>query len=279
VIQERVSDPLRLMTQMRQYELCIACSEEDICRWAFQAGMRPKEDRPHLTAMYVASLRLQAARLCEKVKRDAITVQEAMRILRTAQKFEKLVSARIDAESMESPGKVSPISGHSDWWTTALSLNKHAFRLLICHLIADVCAWLSWPGTQCSEFDESARNAAEVAKPDIDSIISIIPYLCTWTEGRRRGASSPCGRNDAQSTQGLTHLMVIWPLYLAADSPLATATQRDYIQLKLQLMAENLGVRHASAVSRVRICYWWRRNCGSWCGESCFVTDPFPLST
>lgn len=233
--------------------------------------MRPKDERPHLSFMYAGNLRLQAARLCSKVERDAKTMQEALRILKTAQEFEKMVTQRV---------KTGPRIEYSDWWTATRSLNKYAFRLLICHLIADVCAWLAGPGIHDGEFEDTGMEAAATARADIESIVSAIPYLCEWTEGKERGASSPCGQNDAQSTRGVTHLLVIWPLYLAGDSRFSTVAQKDYIQLKLELMAENLGVRHASAVSKVSkhpilVVLKLRHRVV----EAVSVTDRFPCST
>lgn len=253
---------------MRQYVLSLTCTEDDVCRWTAQAGMRLKNQRPHLAAMYVGHLRQKAARLLEARERNAKTTQEAMEILGTAQKFEKLVTQSFEAEATEllgeriaTPSSSSPSTAadasrdstlvYSDWWTASRSLNKFAFRLLICHIIADISDWLGdGPNAQ---FQGSGMKAAAIAKKDIDSIIASIPYLCAWREGKSRGASSPCGRNDLASTQGITSLLVIWPLYLAGNSRFATVEQKEYIRHKLTWMAENRGVRHALGVSKVCI--------------------------
>lgn len=271
--------PGRHTLQMRQYALSLTCSDEDVRRWAVQASLRPKQQRPHLTAMYVGHLRQKVARLLKTDERSAKTVQEAMAILGTAQKFERMVTQRFEAEATELRGErvassplADPARGtttlvYSDWWTAARSLNKYAFRLLLCHIIADMSDWLGeGPVNANAEADANANanantqspedpgaKAANIAKQDIESIITSIPYLCTWEEGKSRGASSPCGRNDLVSTQGITSLLVIWPLYLAGDSRFATAEQKEYIQHKLAWMADNRGVRHALGVSKVGV--------------------------
>lgn len=247
---------------MRQYVLSLTCSEDDVCRWTVQAAQRPKQQRPHMTAMYVGLLRQKVARILETDERNAKTTQEAMEVLGTAQKFEELVSERFEAEATELLGEriVSPSDAndpckatlvYSDWWTAARSLNKLAFRLLICHIIVDMLDWLG-DGLDARS-QRCGMKAAANAKRDIESIIASIPYLCAWKEGKSRGASSPCGRNDIASTQGIASLLVIWPLYLAGDSRCATVEQKEYIQQKLAWMAENRGVRHALGVSKVRI--------------------------
>lgn len=270
---------------MRQYVLSLTCSEDDVYRWSTQASMRYKHQRPHLAVMHVGHLRQKAARLLNKSggERNAKTIKEAMEILGTAQKFERLVTQRFEAEANELLGeRVGPSSSslssgagddddenddgdnnynnnmrerstlvYSDWWTASRSLNKYAFRLLICRIIADISEWLGdGPDAQ---FQGSGAKAAAIAKRDIESIIASIPYLCAWREGKSRGASSPCGRDDVTSIQGITSMMVIWPLYLAGDSRFATVEQKEYIRHKLAWMADNRGVRHALGVSKVCI--------------------------
>lgn len=246
---------------MRQYDLKLDMSEEDMCRWTVQAAMHPSDHPPHLTSMYVADLRLKFGRLLESNERSVETIQVAMQILGTAQKFESMMTQRVNAESMESPGQrivPSHSSEHpamstivySDWWTATRSLNKYALRLLLCNIIADVSEWLDGPEGQ---FKGSSQKAIDIAKDDVENIIASIPYLCTWGAGKPRGASSPCGLNDVASVEGLTSLLAIWPLYLAGDSRFATAEQKHYIQRRLSWIGENVGVKHASGVSKVRI--------------------------
>ncbi|KAJ4423104.1 hypothetical protein N0V82_002233 [Gnomoniopsis sp. IMI 355080] len=247
---------------MRQYVLSLTCSEDDVCRWSNQAGLRlKKHQRPHLAAMYVGHLRQKAARLLDTDERNAKSTQEAMEILGTAQKFEKMVTQSFEAEATELLGErveASPDANgisdfklvYSDWWTASRSLNKFAFRLLLCHIIADTTDWLC-DGPDAPQFQGSGMKAAAIAKRDIDSIIASIPYLCAWKGSQQnRGASSPCGRDDATSTQGITSMLVIWPLYLAGKSRFATVEQKEYIRQKLAWMAENMGVRHALGVSK-----------------------------
>lgn len=244
---------------MRQYEMKLDMSEEDMCRWTVQAAMHPSDHPPHLTAMYVADLRFKCGRVIESQERNAETIQMAMQILGTAQKFESMMTQLLDAESMENPEaravpSLSPEHPamstivYSDWWTATRSINKYAFRLLLCNIIADVSEWLDGPEGQ---FKGSSQKAIDLAKDDVENIVASIPYLCTWGAGKPRGASSPCGLNDVASVEGLTSLLAIWPLYLAADSRFATIEQKDYIQRRLCWISENVGVKHASAVSKV----------------------------
>lgn len=249
---------------MRQYELSLDVTEEDLCQWTVQASMHPEHRKPHLTAMWVGDLRLRVARLIEARERSVTTIQTAMEILGAAQKFERLVTRRFEAEDRELLGEeivpcaVSPEHPagrkivYSDWWTATRSINKYAFRLLLCHIIADVSGWLD--GSE-SQFTGSGSKAAQIARQDIDSIIASIPYLCSWRAGASRGASSPCGRDDIASVEGITSLLVIWPLYLAGDSQFATREQKEYIQRRLGWIAENRGVKHASGVSKARLFY------------------------
>lgn len=249
---------------MRQYDLKLDLSDEDMYRWTVQAAMHPSDHPPHLTAMYVADLRLKLGRLVELGERNVKTIQTAMQILGTAQKFESMMTQRLEADSLESlenpeARAVPSLSSehpalstivYTDWWTATRTLNKYAFRLLLCNIIADVSEWLDGPEGQ---FKGSSQKAIDIAKDDVENIVASIPYLCTWSSGKPRGASSPCGLNDVASVEGLTSLLAIWPLYLAADSRFATAEQKSYIQRRLCWIGENVGVKHASGVSKVRL--------------------------
>lgn len=247
---------------MRQYELSLDVTEEDLCRWSVQASMHPEHRKSHLTAMWVGNLRLKLARLVETRERSVKATQTAMEILRAAQKFERLVTQRCEAEDRELlggqsvPFAVSPEHPagkkieYTDWWTATASLNKYAFRLLLCHIITEVSDWLVEPEAQ---FTGSGSKAGQIARQDIENIIASIPYLCSWRAGASRGASSPCGRDDVASLEGITSLLVIWPLYLAGHSQFATLEQKEYIQRRLGWIGENRGVKHASGVSKVRL--------------------------
>lgn len=249
---------------MRQYELSLEVTEDDLCRWTVQAAMQPKGQRPHLVAMWVGDLRLKVDRLLKTKERNAETNESALGILTAAQKFERMVTKRFEAEEPDLLGEKrmpSLLENHpaahtivySDWWTATRSLNKYAFRLLLCHMIADTSEWLDQggPGSP-SQFIGAGQQAREVAVNDIETIIASIPYLCAWGSGEPRGASSPCGRSDVASVEGITSLLVVWPLYLAANSQFATQEQKDYIQRKLGWIGETVGVKHASGVSKVR---------------------------
>lgn len=248
---------------MRQYELSLEVTEDDLCRWTVQAAMHSESSRPHLVAMWVGDLRLRVDRLLKAKQRDAGTHRAALEILSAAQKFERMVSKRFEAEDPDLLGEKrmpSVFEDHpaaytivyADWWTATRSLNKYAFRLLLCHLIADTCEWLEdGPGNPC-QFMGAGQRAAAIARNDIDNIIASVPYLCAWGSGEPRGASSPCGRGEIASVEGITSFLVVWPLYLAGDSRFATQVQKDYIQHKLGWIGETVGVKHASGVSKVR---------------------------
>lgn len=246
---------------MRQYDLSLTLTEEDLCRWTMQASMHPGAEGPNLMPMWVANLRLRVARIIDSNERAPETLQAAMELLGMAQKFERMVTQRFEAESPElSAERVLPSMTpehpaattiiYADWWTATRALNKYAFRLLLCHIIADVSEWLDGPEAQ---YRGSTSKAIDIARTDIENIIASIPYLCTWSVGQPRGASSPCGRDDASSVEGLTSFVAIWPLYLAGDSRFATPEQKVYILRKLKWMGENVGIKHAFSISRVCI--------------------------
>lgn len=226
-----------------------------------QAAKHSGADRPHLTAMWVADLRLKVARLVESQDRSPDGIQSAMKILSSAQKFEWLVSQRFEAKKSERLGtqnQLQTTTGHAmqrphvdyrDWWSATRALNKHAFRLLLCHIIADISDWLN-EGTGL--FQGSGAKAANTAKEDIEAIMASLPYLCDRKSEEYRGASSPCGRDDLSSVEGITSLLVIWPLYLAGESRFATSVQKGHIQSRLDWIGDNMGVKHASGVSKVR---------------------------
>lgn len=246
---------------MRQYELSLAVTEDDLCLWTMQAAKHSGVDRPHLTAMWVADLRLKVARLIEFPDRSPSGIQSAMRILSTAQKFEWLVSQRFEAKKSGTLGTQRPLQtttdhamqranvDYRDWWSATRALNKHAFRLLLCHIIADISDWLN-EGTGL--FQGSSAKAANTAKKDIETIMASLPYLCDRKSEEYRGASSPCGRDDLSSVEGITSLLIIWPLYLAGESRFATWAQKEQIQSRLGWIGDKMGVKHASGVSKVR---------------------------
>lgn len=241
-------------------------TEDDLSRWTMQASKHAGVDRPHLTAMWVADLRSKVARLTESQDRSPESIQSAMKILSSAQKFEWLVTQRFEAEKNEMPGEkglnqqmqkpndgviqtTPPVAVYPDWWSATRALNKFAFRLLLCHIIADISTWLN-DGTGL--FQGSGFKAAKTAREDIDSIMASLPYLCDRKADEHRGASSPCGRDDLSSVEGITSLLVIWPLYLAGESRFATAEQKEHIMNRLGWIGDNMGVKHASGVSQVR---------------------------
>lgn len=246
---------------MRQYELSLAVTEDDICRWTVQASKHAGADRPRLTSMWVADLRLKVAALIESQDRSPESIQSAMKILSSAQKFEWLVTQRVEAEQSEMAGEKLPMQTltesalntntaiYTDWWSATRALNKYAFRLLLCHIIADISDWLN-EGTGL--FQGSGAKAANTAKKDIEAIMASLPYLCDRKSEEYRGASSPCGRDDLSSVEGITSLLVIWPLYLAGESRFATSEQKEHIQHRLGWIGDNMGVKHASGVSQVR---------------------------
>lgn len=225
-----------------------------------QAAKHSGAERPHLTAMWVADLRLKVARLTESRDRSPDSIQSAMKILSSAQKFEWLVTQRFEAENSEVLGEQNELQTppdhagqtnnvvYSDWWSATRALNKYAFRLLLCHIIADISNWLN-EGTGL--FQGSGSKAAKTAKEDIEAIMSSLPYLCDRKSEEHRGATSPCGRDDLSSVEGITSLLVIWPLYLAGESRFATQTQKEHIYGRLGWIGDNMGVKHASGVSQV----------------------------
>lgn len=206
--------------------------------------------------MRMLDLRSKLASLLASPQRDSEATRKAIKILMTAQEFEMRVSQYYKSEdlmakrnlwlakSSESADLVYP-----DWWTASRWLNKYAFRLLICHIIADVSNWLAespdpWP-------QNLGTTASRTAKEDIHNIIASIPYLCSWKgiqEDPPKGAKSPCGNDDAGSVEGITNLMVIWPLVLAAESQCVTPEQKEYVQGRLGWIGKNMGVKHAAVV-------------------------------
>lgn len=246
---------------MRQYELDLVVTEEDLCRWAMQASLHPGTDRTRLMAMWIANLRLKTHSIIESKVRSDENIEAAKTVLSSAQQFEWFVSQRFDAEESELLAATGSLSvsedqtteesiTYSDWWTASRSLNKYALRLLLCHMIADISDWLSGP---TDLFQGSGSKAAKTAIKDINSIIMSLPYLCRWKVGEPRGASSPCGRDDAASVEGITSLLVIWPLYLAGESRFATQEQKEQIRSKLRWIGDIVGIKHASGVSDVSI--------------------------
>lgn len=218
--------------------------------------------------MCFANLRVRIGLLLQSEQRTAETIEEATRLLAMAQNILIKGFAAEEKELLRntSPSTSSTLSSSSssssdedledddfllpvtypDWWTATRALNRHALRLLLCHIIADASAWL---GRSPSE------EAAAMARDDISSIIAAIPFLCTWDAAAApRGATSPCGRADcAASVEGITSLLVIWPLWLAGSSPFARPAQSEYIQQRLVWIGKEFGVKHAIGISQVRM--------------------------
>ncbi|KKY33418.1 putative negative acting factor [Diaporthe ampelina] len=204
------------------YDLTTVIGDEDIMRW-------------------MLDLRSKLASLLGSPRRDSEATRKAVKILMTAQEFERRVSHYYESEDLMAkknlwlakPDENADLV-YPDWWTATRWLNKYAFRLLICHIIADVSNWLAestdpWP-------QNLGTSASQTAKEDIHNIIASIPYLCSWKgigEDPPKGAKSPCGSDDADSVEGITNLMVIWPLVLAAESQFATPEQKTYVQGRL----------------------------------------------
>ncbi|KAG8165093.1 hypothetical protein KVR01_005368 [Diaporthe batatas] len=229
---------------MRQYDLSTVIGDDDIIRWSTQASSIPRANRPHLTSMRMLDLRSKLASLLASPRRDSEATRKAVKILMTAQEFERRVTQYYESEDLMAKKNLWHTKSESahivypDWWTATRWLNKYAFRLLICHIIADVSNWLAesadpWPQTL-------GTTASHTAKEDIHNIIASIPYLCSWKgigEDPPKGAKSPCGSDDAASVEGITNLMVIWPLVLAAESQFVTPEQKEYVQGRLGWIA------------------------------------------
>ncbi|KAI3398381.1 hypothetical protein diail_9473 [Diaporthe ilicicola] len=240
---------------MRQSDLTTVIEDEDINRWSKQASSLPLAKRPHLTSMRMLDLRSKLANLLRSPRRDSEATRKAVKILMTAQEFEKRVTQYYESEDLmakknlwlATPDEDTNLI-YPDWWTATGWLNKYACRLLICHIIADVSTWLAeseeWP-------QNIGKKAAETAREDIRNIIASIPYLCSWKgmgSDPPKGANAPCGSDDADSVEGVTNLMVIWPLVLTADSQFVTPEQKEYVQGKLGWFGQNMGVKHASII-------------------------------
>lgn len=210
--------------------------------------------------MRMLDLRSKLASLLGSPRRDSEATRKAVKILMTAQEFERRVSHYYESEDLMAkknlwlakPDENSDLV-YPDWWTATRWLNKYAFRLLICHIIADVSSWLAestdpWP-------QNLGTSASKTAKEDIHNIIASIPYLCSWKgigEDPPKGAQSPCGSDDVGSVEGITNLMVIWPLVLTAESQFVTPEQKEYVQGRLGWIGQNMGVKHAAVVCEVR---------------------------
>ncbi|KAI7783342.1 hypothetical protein LA080_011902 [Diaporthe eres] len=241
---------------LRQYDLSTVIGDDDILRWTTQASSIPHGNRPHLTSMRMLDLRSKLASLLGSPRRDSEATRKAVKILMTAQEFERRVSHYYESEDLMAkknlwlakPDENADLI-YPDWWTATRWLNKYAFRLLICHIIADVSSWLAestdpWP-------QNLGTSASKTAKEDIHNIIASIPYLCSWKgigEDPPKGAQSPCGSDDANSVEGITNLMVIWPLVLTAESQFVTPEQKEYVQGRLGWIGQNMGVKHAAVV-------------------------------
>lgn len=210
--------------------------------------------------MRMLDLRSKLASLLGSPRRDSEATRKAVKILMTAQEFERRVSHYYESEDLMAkknlwlakPDENADLI-YPDWWTATRWLNKYAFRLLICHIIADVSNWLAestdpWP-------QNLGTSASKTAKEDIHNIIASIPYLCSWKGiggDPIKGAESPCGSDDANSVEGITNLMVIWPLVLTAESQFVTPEQKEYVQGRLGWIGQNMGVKHAAVVWEVR---------------------------
>lgn len=209
--------------------------------------------------MRMLDLRSKLTSLLGSQRRDSEATRKAVKILMTAQEFERRVSQYYESEDLMAKKNLWLAKAdanadlvYPDWWTATRWLNKYAFRLLICHIIADVSDWLAestdpWP-------QNMGTSASQTAKEDIHNIIASIPYLCSWKGiggDPPKGANSPCGSDDVDSVEGITNLMVIWPLVLTAESQFVTPEQKEYVQGRLGWIGENMGVKHAAVVCEV----------------------------
>ena len=148
------------------------------------------------------------------------------------------------------PGR---LDAFQDLWAASVWSTLRCSRIVLSSLIIRAAAWVCSPVDYHStpEYTTYSSIAIEL----ITDLVASIPYQLGWFSKRRDlldkvGLDSYyCGEND--TPKGLAGYFVAWPLSCILTHDDSTEDQKTWARGRLQYVADVLGIRYATMLTRV----------------------------
>ncbi len=150
------------------------------------------------------------------------------------------------------PGR---IDAYQDLWIASVWNMMRCCRIIVASMIVRCAAWIASPldYRTTPEYAACARTCVET----ITDIIASVPYQLGWFAKRKHLLESVqqsafgCGEEDAE--KGLPGYFLTWPLTCITGQDYATEDQRAWAMGRLDFIGNQLGVRYAHMLTKVRV--------------------------
>jgi hypothetical protein len=140
------------------------------------------------------------------------------------------------------PGRVDSFQ---ELWMAYKYNTSRSCRLLISTTIIRCVTWLGGPTTYTSttEYETASKQCRSL----IEDIIASIPYFFGWDPSISDAANNGAYRGSNMSLlKGRAGFFLLWPLFAAATSDFASESERYFLNGKLQLITDILGINQAT---------------------------------
>jgi hypothetical protein len=140
------------------------------------------------------------------------------------------------------PGRVDSFQ---ELWMAYKYNNVRSCRLLVSTTIMRCVAWLGGPTAYPSttEYETASKQCRSL----IEDIIASIPYFFGWDPSISDAANNGAYKSSNMSLlKGRAGFFLLWPLFAAATSDFASVTERYFLNGKLQLITDILGINQAT---------------------------------
>ncbi|KAL3418617.1 hypothetical protein PVAG01_10333 [Phlyctema vagabunda] len=139
------------------------------------------------------------------------------------------------------PGKVDI---YSEIWLASQYVNGLSSRLFVSSTILRCTAWLCSPLDYriTPEYTAAARLSGQI----IEDIVASVPYFFGLHSNACVESQLPCDEDRTSTPKVLAGVFSLWPVFVAATCDFATETQRIWLRVKLQEIAESMGVNHSA---------------------------------
>lgn len=166
------------------------------------------------------------------------------------------VTTRTNDELDTCASFTGPIYGFDEFGHAVVHLTTWTCHLMLTTSLMRCKAWLAYPddyarlaagSADTVEYDDVAATAAR----RVSDVVSLLPYICSFTGKGDVTSKFPCGSGDDGTMKGATCQMVLWPLFAAAGSDFASARERRFLRGRLRFFAEEVGLKQAKVFLEV----------------------------
>ncbi|KAH6672648.1 hypothetical protein F5X68DRAFT_246886 [Plectosphaerella plurivora] len=160
------------------------------------------------------------------------------------------VTTRTNDELDTCDSFTGPVYGFDEFGHAVVHLTTWTCHLMLTTSLMRCKAWLAYPddysqlsagSADAEEYDEIAATAAR----RVSDVVSLLPYICSFTGKGTSTSRFPCGDGENESMKGATCQMILWPMFAAAGSDFCSARERRFLRARLRFFAEEVGLKQA----------------------------------